>query len=230
MILPALITRSNIWRMGLLCGVVFLFGYMLPNNFHLYTPQYLPLTEVDRMIPLAPWTIYIYISEYILFTIAYVLYRTDLARNKYVWAYCGTLFVAGLFYVFYPVAYPRHDFPLPEATQGLTRYTFEAMRWLDKPTNCFPSMHVCCCLLAAFGFFEKGESRIMAWVFLIWAIAIGLSTLPTKQHYAVDVLGGLALALAGYWVFFKRTEYVSTAQYRDWLIARCSRWRTERSD
>jgi hypothetical protein len=37
----------------------------------------------------------------------------------------------------------------------------------------------------------------------VWASLIGLSTLFTKQHYAVDVVAGAALAFVAYAVFLR---------------------------
>jgi membrane-associated phospholipid phosphatase len=33
------------------------------------------------------------------------------------------------------------------------------------------------------------------WAFFAWSVVIALSTLTTKQHYLVDVAGGLLLAV-----------------------------------
>ncbi|HYN81813.1 MAG TPA: phosphatase PAP2 family protein [Gemmatimonadaceae bacterium] len=40
-------------------------------------------------------------------------------------------------------------------------------------------------------------------VALVWATLIGVSTLYTKQHYVVDVIGGIAIAYAAYALFLR---------------------------
>jgi membrane-associated phospholipid phosphatase len=46
--------------------------------------------------------------------------------------------------------------------------------------------------------------------FFVWATAIALSTLTTKQHYAVDVVAGFGLAVVFYWLFHRRFCYRTT--------------------
>ena len=65
---------------------------------------------------------------------------------------------------------------------------FEALWLFDVPTNCFPSLHVALATIAAF--FWPRQRRMAT----IWAAGIALSTLTTKQHYAIDVVGGLIVS------------------------------------
>ena len=208
MILPLFIHKNNRVLMALLCGVAFFFGYSVPNHFHLFPPQQLHLTALDRAVPLMPWTIFVYTSEYWLFISAYFLFRDELTRNKYIWSYFGVLFFGALFFVFFPTTYPRGDYPLPTDIHPFVYRIFQAVREADDPSNCFPSMHVTCCFLTAFAFLAKKESRVNFWIYFIWSTVIAMSTLPTKQHYIVDVMGGLALSISGYWVFFRKVKYV----------------------
>src|SRR5437868_2196811 len=89
--LPCLINQHNRAVMMVLLGLLFFFGYSIPNHFHVFTPQQLPLTELDRAVPLMPWTIFIYVSEYFLFISAYWIFKEDTTRNRYAWAYFGVL-------------------------------------------------------------------------------------------------------------------------------------------
>ncbi|MBI3555926.1 MAG: phosphatase PAP2 family protein, partial [Deltaproteobacteria bacterium] len=131
-----------------------------------------------------------------------------LTRNKYIWSYFGVLFFGALFFVFFPTTYPRGDYPLPGDIHPLVYRIFQAVREADDPSNCFPSMHVTCCFLTAFAFLPKSESRTNFWIYFVWSTLIAMSTLPTKQHYLIDVVGGLALSISGYWVFFRKVKYV----------------------
>src|SRR4051812_47880502 len=206
MTLPIFIHKNNRISMALLCGVAFFFGYTIPNHFHLFTPQYLTLTEFDRSVPFSPWTVFVYTSEYFFFAFAYFAFKDELNRNRYIWSYFGVLFVGAMIFIFFPTTYPRADFPLPADVNPITAVVFNALRGFDDPSNCFPSMHVTCCYITAFAFLPKAESRFNFWFFFIWSTLISASTLPTKQHYIADVVGGLVLSSAGYWVFFKKAK------------------------
>lgn len=211
--LPLFIHKNNRLLMAILCGVAFFFGYTIPNHYHLYQPRLLPLTEMDMLIPLVPWTIFIYLSEYFLFVSAYFLFKSEYTRNRYIWGYFGVLFVGMIIFVFFPTAYPRSEYPLPADIHPFVFKVFAGLREIDNPSNCLPSMHVACCYLTALAFWSEGEKRSMFWGYFIWASLVAFSTLPTKQHYIADVVAGMALAGAGYWVFFKKVRYVTMSEF-----------------
>jgi membrane-associated phospholipid phosphatase len=213
MTLPLFIHRNNYIFMALLCGLAFFFGYEVPNHFHLYPPQQLRLTEFDRWVPFMPWSVLVYTSEYFLFATAYFALDDDENRNRYIWAYFGVLAVGAVFFVFFPTTYPRAEFPLPTNINPFIYSVFNSLRRFDDPSNCFPSMHVTCCYITAFAFLPRNESRKKFWIYFIWATLISASTLPTKQHYLADVMGGLVLSISGYWVFFKKVRYVPLSEY-----------------
>jgi membrane-associated phospholipid phosphatase len=67
------------------------------------------------------------------------------------------------------------------------------VRGVDAATSCVPSLHVADSMLAAF-LMRRERPKLFPWL-MTWAVAIAVSTLTTKQHYLVDVLTGIALAL-----------------------------------
>ena len=71
-------------------------------------------------------------------------------------------------------------------------------RW----NNCFPSLHVAHAFVSAFACWHVHRSVGVG--LGVWAFLIGLSTLFTKQHYALDVIAGIVLASIAYGVFLRR--------------------------
>lgn len=71
----------------------------------------------------------------------------------------------------------------------------------DVQYNCFPSLHVAQCFLAALTCYRV--HRGVGLVTGLWASLVGLSTLYTKQHYVVDVIAGAFLACAAYLAFLR---------------------------
>ncbi len=71
-------------------------------------------------------------------------------------------------------------------------------RWLigiDTPANCFPSGHI---TAPAIGCWYLGRQRVRWWrsIAVIYTV-LGVSVLTTKQHYAIDIAGGLVTAALG---------------------------------
>ena len=60
------------------------------------------------------------------------------------------------------------------------------LRGVDRAGSAFPSLHVAMAVVAALQ--AKRERFRSAPALALWAVAVALSTLTTKQHYAVDVL------------------------------------------
>jgi len=79
-----------------------------------------------------------------------------------------------------------------------TTLAFAVLYGTDPATNCVPSLHVSLALLGATSFWP--ERRRLAGACLGWATLIAVSTLTTKQHYAVDVVSGALVAAGAAWL------------------------------
>ncbi len=91
----------------------------------------------------------------------------------------------------------RRGYAVRILTRGYGRES-TAVERVDAAGNAFPSLHVATAVFASIRLHAL-LSRIgfSAWVrgiSAIWALAIVFSTIATKQHVAVDVAGGTALA------------------------------------
>ena len=177
--------------------VVVLSGYVLCKQQPFATPVRLELTALDRAIPFLPWTVWIYSSMSQAIFAAWVL----VPNMRMAWRLMAGLALAAVicwcFFAFFPTTYPRELFPLPRTFDSAIMELAEVRR-LDDPTNCFPSMHVAlaCCLaltMLEYDFSWPARATVM-----LWGITINLSTLTTKQHYVVDVLGGAVTGIVAY--------------------------------
>ena len=63
---------------------------------------------------------------------------------------------------------------------------------IDRPLNCFPSLHITLAFLGAW-FTAQVRPRWRAALF-IWSALIAASILFTRQHSLADLAGGAALA------------------------------------
>lgn len=168
--------------------------YLLTNRFQLSEPATLQLTWLDRACPLLPSTVWIYASELLYFPCAYLLCRNLRNINLFVYAFATLQLVSNAIFFFWPTTFPRDAFAVPVDTDSWSRVAFDTMRSTDTAANCCPSLHVSGVFMT--GFLFLGEQRQKLPFFMVWATAIGVSTLTTKQHYVVDVVAGFALAVA----------------------------------
>lgn len=197
--LPILITQENKYVMGSILGVLAAALYMATNHIHIFTPQLLPMTWIDQAIPFLPHTVFVYTSEYFLFLTVYLLSRDIVNLNRYAYAFLTLQMASILIFLFWPTTFPRDLYPLPENLDAFTYNVFSSLRVADTPASCAPSLHVSSVYLSSFMFLNEQRKKF-PWFFL-WATAIAITTLTTKQHYLIDVVSGFGMAVLFYWIF-----------------------------
>lgn len=185
-------------------GLAYLF-YYFTNHHPIFIPQELWLTPADNLIPFVPWTVLIYISEYLFFTATYLCCRNAENLSKYLYSFFFTQVFSCLIFLLWPTTYPRELFPVPVDTAPFLTAVWQWLRNQDAATNCFPSLHVSTVFLSAYIF--RDEKKYLYRFFMIWGTLIAISTLPTKQHYIVDVIAGFFLSGVAYWIFHKKVKY-----------------------
>lgn len=223
-VLPLFVSDRNKKLVGFLTFIFAAAIYLIVNHHPVLEPQLLPMTWADRAIPFLPWTVWIYVSEYAYFVIIYILCKDRLNMNRYVYAVLAIQLASVAIFMAWPTTYPRALFPLPSGLDPATYWVFSTLREGDAPTSCCPSLHVSSVFLC--GFLFLNEQRKKLWIFMLWASAIGISTLTTKQHYLIDVWTGLLMAALFHWIFYRRVEYRPAREVFDPRAIRSffSRW------
>lgn len=180
-------------------------------------------TSFDRAVPVIPSFMYIYFGCYIFWIINYILIG-HLGKEhfyKYITADILSRFVCGLFFVFLPTTNLALRETVTLTGSTLAEKLLQFLYMVDQPTNLFPSIH---CLVSWFCFIGiRGQKAIPKWyrVFsCIFAILVFISTQVTKQHYIVDVLGGVILAEVLYYVTNHRKLYLSFMSFFERLNER----------
>jgi len=183
----------------LIAATYFLSGYMLTNHFQLFPPTMLMLFPFENAIPMLSWTVLIYMTDYVyLLSILFILKDEKIDRFFYSFILLATIHI--LVFTFYPTVYPRGGWQLP--LTSFFDYILHYIRIIDSPYNCFPSAHISICFLGVF--FIKRLKKELFPFFLAWAILISISTLTTKQHYFLDIIGGILVAAFSYYMIFKQ--------------------------
>ena len=206
--LPIFVTAENksiVGAFGLLLGAVL---YLGSNHFHFLEPRLLPMFWIDRTVPFVANTVWIYVSEYIYFITVYWLCRDWENASRLFCSFFTLQVLSVLIFCLWPTTYPRGDFPLPADLNLLTKMLFTTLRQTDTPASCCPSLHVSSVYLCSFVFLREQRSKFK-WIFL-WSTLIALSTLTTKQHYGIDVVAGLGMAILVYWFFQTQVDFRSS--------------------
>jgi membrane-associated phospholipid phosphatase len=203
--LPLFISSKNKIIVGAAAFIFSAAFYLFTNHHQFFEPRLLPFTLLDQSIPFLPWTVWVYTSEYTFFIVIYLLCRSTLNLNKYFYALVSLQFVSTIIFMLWPTTYPRHFYPLPADMGSWTHFVFATLRDGDSPVNCAPSLHVSSVILSSLLFLNEQREKLP--FFLTWASLIALSTLTTKQHYIVDVVSGLMMALVFHWIFYRKISY-----------------------
>jgi membrane-associated phospholipid phosphatase len=141
----------------------------------------------------------IFVVPYVLaFLVAAVVVQTPFSRADFR-RFLESLCVAELFSVLcfwlLPLLPPR----VTTLGDGILDRALALVYALDVNGNCFPSLHVSLSFLAALAV-GRCRPRLRA-VMLLWATLVAVSTVFVHQHYVIDMVGGIALALV-LWKFF----------------------------
>lgn len=171
---------------------IFAVTYSAVNAFSIGRPAHALWLPGERAIPFVPEFEFFYVLAYFVPLVA--LFRLPDARAfaRLLLAIGITLAVAYATYLVFPVYLERP----PLAVRSVATF----LLWLeyhDPPYNHFPSLHVATAWLSYFAC-----RPALRWPRLFQALLVGIavSTVFVKQHYAVDVGYGVALAwLAWRW-------------------------------
>ncbi len=159
----------------------------------------LPTLElpIDRAWPLhGPWILAYELVYFFCFLPLCSIRDTRLFRRLFT-GYLLVLLVSFVAFTVYPVKMIRPAFEPSGFLEWGVRLNHE---W-DPPVNCFPSVHVGTAYMAALGIWRI--DRIAGPLAYLGATAIGFSTMFVKQHWALDVVGGFAVAHLA-WALFLR--------------------------
>lgn len=162
--------------------------------------RYVPELALDRALPLLPSWAIVYGALYLfLILLPVFVLREDGLIRRTVNAYLLIWITAYVFFfVVYPTAAPRPDKVIGE---GFAVWGLRALYSSDPPYNCFPSLHVAHSFVSALAC-SRVHGRV-GFIAMISAALVAVSTLLTKQHYMLDVVAGVFLAVIAYGIFLR---------------------------
>jgi membrane-associated phospholipid phosphatase len=192
--LPARVRAQ--WRfkaaLAVAIGALFTAAYLLIGHFPVAPVRHLPLTWLDRAIGFHPYAwVWIYQSVYVpINLIPWLADRRDDLR-RYVAGFLLLTLVSFAVFVAWPIRAPK---PPVENPRGM----YWLLQQYDAPYNSLPSLHAALLVYTlAFGRRIVGDEtpRRLKLICVAWAGLILYGTLATKEHYAVDIVAGVAFGL-----------------------------------
>jgi membrane-associated phospholipid phosphatase len=175
--------------------VFFFSGYLFTGYVHVGSPtEGFLATSIDSTVPLLTWSIWIYCIHFLVMISSFFLIADPDSLRTFAGAVAISLVVSFLTFFLFPTIYPRPCF----STDGATWYLWEALYVVDVRTNCFPSLHISLASCYSYWLVKKGGN----WRIAIPALFVmtSVSVLTTKQHYLVDIIGGVAVAIGAVYV------------------------------
>lgn len=186
-----------------LTGCMNLFAYTGAKLLQLLFPfQARDLTlAFDASFPFSPAWILVYIATFVFWFYQYTTVARESPEMACRLAVSDAVakLICFLFFIILPTTNVR---PELHAT-GLIGFLVRFIWWIDTPTNLFPSIH---CFVAWMGtrfLFETKKHKykpLMCTLCTIGSLLVFLSTMFTKQHVLLDVIGGVAVAEIGWLV------------------------------
>ena len=167
-------------------------GYVLLNHHPPREPSFLPLTAVDQAVPFLVWTTWAYALLLLSDVALPMCIRDTRVFNDAVRAFFVVLVVNLSTWSVFPTTYPR---PPPPQGDSMSERFYRLLVAADTPANCFPSSHIAIPALSLWAL-SREHPRQAPWMWAVFGL-FSLSILTTKQHYLVDLVGGLGTAALG---------------------------------
>lgn len=171
-------------------------------------------TSFDKSVPVIPQFVIIYFVCYLFWAINYIMIGKINKEHcmKFVLADITSRLICAIIFILLPSTNVR-----PEVIgSGFSELLLKHLYIVDRPFNLFPSIH---CLVSWFCYIGiRGQKQIPRWYrafSCIFALAVCLSTQFTKQHYIIDLLGGILLAEAAYYFANHTRLYIGVGKFFD---------------
>lgn len=178
--------------------------------------QYDLTTNLDNKIPFIKEWVVIYLGCYAFWAVNYILVTREGKEEWFRFAFSDLLskVICGIIFIILPTTNIRPEVAGNDIFSILMRFVY----YVDLPVNLFPSLH---CLVSWFCFIGIRKSKkIPLWykVFsCIFAFMVCMSTQFTKQHYLIDIAGGIIISELCYFLAWHTHIYIYIERFFLWM-------------
>jgi len=174
-------------------GLLLCVPYFELQYHPLFAPMFIPVTAIDRLLPLFEPALWLYFSFYLFLTLPLLLARKSCELRNIAFGFAWITVISHLCFAMWPTAIPHLISP-SQVSSPLLRLVLS----VDTNRNALPSLHaslaIYCALCSAHLLKAKtAHAALWLWTFLILG-----ATLLVKQHVFLDLLAGAALGAITY--------------------------------
>ena len=173
-------------------------------------PPHLIGDFIDEKIPFINYFIIPYCIWYVLiFAIPYYFYKKDKdLLAKYIVSYVVCVLIAVVIFLAYPTTVVR---PENLSNKNILNFVTNVIYFFDTPAvNCFPSLHCAISMLFILTITSSTFTKLSNKLLIIFiSVLIMASTLYTKQHVFIDLVGGDILMIFVYTTFSKNKKLLN---------------------
>jgi len=207
---------------GTMLFIALFFGaYFYVLNDPAHPPTVLPITLLDRLISVRPLALPMYLSLWVYVSLPPAFFETRRELYGYGMAMAGTCLAGLIIFYFWPTAVPAAsiDWPAYQEMDFLSR--------VDAAGNACPSLHVATAVFSGVWLhYLLRRWGAPSWILIfnwVWCIGIVYSAMATRQHLAIDVLGGFVLGVLASYLSLRlrvhaRQRRLSTEIRKDSLV------------
>ena len=180
-------------------GTMLFIGLFFGAYFYLlkepaYPTTVMPVTLLDRLIGFQPLALPMYLSLWVYVSLPPALLETRRELYGYAMAMAGTCLAGLIIFYFWPTAVPAANF------DWAAYPPMDFLKGVDASGNACPSLHVATAVFSGIWLhYLLGRCGAPLSILIfnwMWCIGIVYSAMATRQHVAVDVLGGLVLGVS----------------------------------
>jgi len=166
-------------------------GYQLTNRYQFFDLHLMPKILGEENIPFLVWTVLPYL---LLINLMYlpIFIKKENYFKKSIIALTTAVLINYLIFIVFPTYMIRHT---PPTSEGFFNKLYLWLLSIDGPANCFPSGHITSPGIGCW-YFAKAYPK-SRYVLLFLFVFLCSTVITTKQHYVLDIFGGIFTGLIG---------------------------------
>ncbi len=178
-------------------GLLLCVPYFELQYHPLFAPTFIPVTAIDRFLPVFEPAIWLYFSFYLFLTLPLLLAKKSRELRDIAFGFAWITVISHLCFAIWPTAIPCLISP-SSVSSPILRLVLS----VDTNRNALPSLHASLgiyCALCSARLLKTSKARAALW---LWTFLILAATLLIKQHVLLDLLAGAALGVIPYVAMF----------------------------